>query len=104
MIAEKLEWRIYKPREKIITNGEEAYEMFIVYQGEVGVYVDNECSKCVAVLNENKIFGESALDKNMKRSATVIAHTSVKVLALHKVYYWNILSVTYMFIFILYSF
>jgi len=47
--------------------------MFILYSGEVGIYLDPECQKCVANLQKNKVFGEAALEKNDKRGATVIA-------------------------------
>ena len=61
--------------EIIITKGEEANEMFILYSGEVGVYINDDHTKCVAILNENKVFGEAALEKDDKRNATIIAHT-----------------------------
>jgi CRP-like cAMP-binding protein len=80
----------------IIQKGDEATEMFILYSGEVGVYIDDRhTTKCVAVLNENKVFGETALIKNDKRSATIKAHTVVKVMVLNKIYYRSIISVSF---------
>lgn len=38
-------------QEKIITKGDEAYEMFILYYGEVGVYPDDMAERCVATLS-----------------------------------------------------
>jgi CRP-like cAMP-binding protein len=60
----------------------------------VGVYIDDKNEKCVASINENKVFGETALFNNDMRSATVIAHTNVvKCLVLHKIFYQNIILV-----------
>mmetsp|Transcript_34061 Transcript_34061/g.33255 ORF Transcript_34061/g.33255 Transcript_34061/m.33255 type:complete len:94 (+) Transcript_34061:798-1079(+) len=65
--------------------------MFIIYEGEVGIYVDDQSENCVATLTENKVFGETALEKGGVRSATVIAHSYfVKVLVLRKNDYKNI--------------
>jgi CRP-like cAMP-binding protein len=47
--------------------------MFILYSGEVGVFIDDDCKTCVATLKENRVFGEAALEKGDKRSATIIA-------------------------------
>jgi CRP-like cAMP-binding protein len=70
--------------------------MFILYSGEVGVYVeDRHITRCVAVLNENNVFGEAALIRNDKRSATIKAHTMVKVMVLNKIYYRNIILVSF---------
>ncbi|CDW76421.1 cyclic nucleotide-binding domain containing protein [Stylonychia lemnae] len=91
-LAGKLEQRIYEKDEKIIIKGEEAHEMFILYSGDVGIYLDQECQKCVATLQSDKVFGEAALEKNDKRGATVIAHSVVKVLVLRKIFYRNIVQ------------
>lgn len=45
--------------------------MYILFSGEVGVYMDN---KCIAVLKEGKVFGERALETDEVRSATVKVH------------------------------
>ncbi len=68
--------------------------MYIIYQGEVGVYVDEDCSDCVQVLGENKIFGESPESVSSKLEANFIAHTNTKVLVLHQIYYKNIIKVS----------
>lgn len=41
--------------------------MYLIIKGEVGVYIDEELSNCIAVLKENKLFGERALDNDEKR-------------------------------------
>lgn len=53
--------------------GDEGDSMYILYSGEVGVYVTE--TVCVAHLKDNKVFGERALETDEKRGATIIAHT-----------------------------
>ena len=47
--------------------------MYTVLLGEVGVYFDDNLRQCSARLNENKTFGERALQHEEERSATVKA-------------------------------
>ena len=35
--------------------------MYVILQGEVGVYFDDKALECALKLNENKTFGDSAL-------------------------------------------
>lgn len=78
--------------------GEEGDCMYILFQGEVGIYVtssnteDSE-EKCVAILKDNKIFGERALDTDERRGATVIAHHTSICLILNKKDYKDIIYV-----------
>jgi len=48
--------------------------MYILVKGEVGVYVDEDLASCIAVLQENKVFGERALQQDEPRGACVRAH------------------------------
>ena len=84
----------------VINKGEDAFEMFIIYSGEVGVYTDSEREKCVAVIGKNRVFGETALERNDKRGASIVAHSEVKVLVLNKIYYRSIVLVSKSFIII----
>lgn len=47
--------------------------MYILFQGEVGIYVGEE-NNCVATLKDSKVFGERAMETDDKRGATIIAH------------------------------
>lgn len=80
MICDRLESRSFKSQEigKIIlmikqdpmlvmSVGDEGDCMYILVQGEVGVYIDEECQNCIAVLRENKVFGERALETDDRR-------------------------------------
>jgi CRP-like cAMP-binding protein len=42
--------------------GDDGDCMYIIIKGEVGVYVDETHSNCIAILKENKVFGERALE------------------------------------------
>lgn len=53
--------------------GDEGDCMYILFEGEVGVYL-GEDDNCVAVLKDNKVFGERALETDDLRGATIIAH------------------------------
>ena len=71
--------------------------MFIVYSGELGVYVfdkdhndKSEQHRAVAILGANTVIGEQAVvDKfdSGRRNATVLAHTEVVTLVLTKTDY-----------------
>ena len=71
--------------------GEEGDCMYILFSGEVGVYVND--NKCVAVLKDNKVFGEIALETDEKRGATIIAHSHSLCLILFKRDYKEIIYV-----------
>jgi CRP-like cAMP-binding protein len=47
--------------------GDEGDCMYCLIEGEVGIYIDIECVNCIAVLKENKVFGERALENDDKR-------------------------------------
>lgn len=60
------------------------------------MYVDNECKTNVATITENKVFGETALEKGGKRTASIIVHSMrAKVLVLRKNHYKNIVLVKF---------
>ena len=35
--------------------------MYVIMHGEIGIYLDDALENCVAILGENKSFGEAAL-------------------------------------------
>lgn len=70
--------------------------MYIIVKGEVGIYIDPENKNCIAILKENKVFGERALETDDRRyvtrihplhvfrGATIIAHEPMLCLVLHR--------------------
>lgn len=41
--------------------------MYLLIDGEVGIYIEESLTNCIAVLKENKVFGERALETDDKR-------------------------------------
>ena len=68
--------------------------MYILYQGAVGIYADEECTHFLAKSTPNKVFGETALQNDEKRTASVKAMTKTKLLKLQKYYYKTIVLVS----------
>ena len=61
--------------------------MYIIYQGEVGIFGDLECTQQWAILKANEVVGEKALENNNNRGATVKAMTFTTLLRLKKIYF-----------------
>lgn len=110
MIVEKLECKIYNKDDVskwmsqlsliiVMRKGDEGDCMYILYQGEVGVYVSED--KCVAILKDSKVFGERALETDEKRGATILAHTETTCLVLTKK---DFVEIIYVCINLLYSY
>ena len=77
--------------------------MYLIYQGDCGVYVFNEKTSlspesshnAVALVGANTVVGESAVTDQFEegiRSATIVAHTDVVTLKLTKNNYQKILK------------
>ncbi|CAJ1427109.1 unnamed protein product [Effrenium voratum] len=69
----------YKPRARIINQGDDGDEFFIIQVGEADVEVNG---KKVATLKANDYFGENALLRNEPRTATITARTDLRALKL----------------------
>ncbi|XP_017302283.1 cAMP-dependent protein kinase type I regulatory subunit [Diaphorina citri] len=76
------------PGESIITQGDEGDNFYVIDQGEVEVYVNNEL---VTSVGEGGSFGELALIYGTPRAATVRAKTDVKLWGLDRDSYRRIL-------------
>uniref|UniRef100_A0A8D9A6F3 cAMP-dependent protein kinase type I regulatory subunit n=1 Tax=Cacopsylla melanoneura TaxID=428564 RepID=A0A8D9A6F3_9HEMI len=76
------------PEEAIITQGDEGDNFYVIDQGEVEVYVNNEL---VTSVGEGGSFGELALIYGTPRAATVRAKTDVKLWGLDRDSYRRIL-------------
>jgi len=74
-IAEKLEERIYEEGDAIFSQGSQADQFFIIYQGKVRITqtLRNDQKKELASLVGGDYFGEEALFVGRKRSATITA-------------------------------
>ncbi|CAK9086299.1 cGMP-dependent protein kinase (TgPKG), partial [Durusdinium trenchii] len=71
----------YKPKARIISQGDDGDEFFLIQVGEADVEVNG---KKVATLKANDYFGETALLRNEPRTATITAKTDLKALKLSR--------------------
>lgn len=74
--------------EPIIQQGDEGDNFYVIDQGEVNVYVNNEM---VTTISEGGSFGELALIYGTPRAATVCAKTDVKLWGIDRDSYRRIL-------------
>lgn len=76
--------RTYAPKQIIIREGEMAKEVFLIISGRIVVTerVQKGSYRVLNSLGPGEIFGEMAVLENLPRSATLIAGTAAKVLAL----------------------
>jgi cAMP-binding proteins - catabolite gene activator and regulatory subunit of cAMP-dependent protein kinases len=82
-ICSKLFTTEYKLGNEIIKEGDVADKMFIVIKGLVGIY-KNHTNDCVDVVGPSNTIGETALESDCLRTATVIALENVLALQLTK--------------------
>jgi small-conductance mechanosensitive channel len=75
---------VYAPGETVIQEGESGNELFIVERGSVQVLVKRGAgaSAQVATLHAGHFFGEAALLREERRSATVVAATECELLVI----------------------
>jgi CRP-like cAMP-binding protein len=73
--------RDFKQGTRIITEGEQGFELYIIKKGCVEVLHQG---KTVATLGPSEVFGEMALLTHEVRQATVVAKTDVTLLEIHK--------------------
>lgn len=78
--------------------GDEADCMYIIYQGEVGIFADVECTIQFASCKPNQVFGEKALENNNKRGASIKCITECKLLRLKKLFFKSIVLVSIIFV------
>jgi CRP-like cAMP-binding protein len=74
----------YQPRQIIIREGEAGNEVYLIISGKVVVTekVEKGSYRILNSLGPGEIFGEMAMLENAPRSATLIAATPTKILAL----------------------
>eukprot|EP00347_Sterkiella_histriomuscorum_P012747 403367377 len=90
LLSDKLEPVDFKAGEVIMTKGDEATCMYIIYLGKVGIFADVDCTIQFAECIPNQVFGEKALENDNKRGASIKALTDCKLLRLKKLYFKSI--------------
>jgi small-conductance mechanosensitive channel/CRP-like cAMP-binding protein len=85
-LAEHLHYAPFAAGETMTRQGAEAHWLYMVIEGEAGVRValDGTADREVATLRSGDFFGEMGLLTGQKRSATVVAKTSVECYRLEK--------------------
>lgn len=77
--------KVFKDGEVIIRQGEVGNCMYVIQEGEVGVYIDQEGQEIqLAVRKEGDFVGEMAIFERDVRSATIRALGQVRVLTIDK--------------------
>lgn len=86
MLCDNLTIRLFLPEDKILIQGEEADSLFFIANGEADVYVTDEhkSDNLTATLTMGSYFGEVALLKGCKRTATVISRNYSTCAELHR--------------------
>jgi len=92
-LTTKLNRAHYDAGDEIVHEGEAGENAFLILKGEVAVLKnENGSMKQLAILKPGELFGEIALLKNMRRTATVKAITPVDVIVLAKDQFLPLLS------------
>jgi CRP-like cAMP-binding protein len=85
VVAANLVAQDFKPNETIIKQGDDGQEFFVIRSGEAKVTVDADgTSTVVATLKAGDYFGENALLRDEKRTATITAVTAMKTMKLSR--------------------
>ena len=80
-LASVIEVKKYRKGEKIVVEGEEGSQFFIVKSGVIDIYIREEWKRS---FSQNDFFGERALLLREPRSATAVANTEVECYVLGK--------------------
>jgi CRP/FNR family transcriptional regulator, cyclic AMP receptor protein len=75
--------RHFKPGDTLFTEGSAGRELFIIHEGNVGIYKDGSDGRVeLARVGQGNIIGEMSLLDTLPRSATVVAIDPVKALVI----------------------
>ncbi|OMJ93428.1 hypothetical protein SteCoe_3541 [Stentor coeruleus] len=88
-VCSRLSTQEYPPGKVIIQEGEPGDRMFIIYKGRVGIYKQG-FSGALDILGSTNAVGETSLETNCLRTASVISIDTVVALKLMKEDYQNI--------------
>jgi len=84
----------YRSGEVIFREGDVGEALYIVLEGTVRIskFVPGAGEEAMAFLEKSEYFGEMALIDDHPRSATAIAYTDCRLLAIGKIGFWDLLS------------
>ncbi|NLK62246.1 MAG: mechanosensitive ion channel [Fusobacteria bacterium] len=81
-IVNKMNEMFYGKKEILFRQGDEGDSFFLIYKGEVDIFLDNEK---IATLKKGDFFGEMSLLLGKNRTATTIAKTDLKCFVIDKI-------------------
>jgi transcriptional regulator with PAS, ATPase and Fis domain len=84
-----LDFESFRKNETIFEKGELGNAMYVIFEGEVKVHDQDHIYDSLA---KGECFGEYALIDNQKRSATITANTSTKVLKVEREHFLNLMK------------
>ncbi len=83
---------IYKKGETIFNQGEKGDRAYVIFEGEVEVFVtENGQDKVISVLKPGELFGELALIEDDVRSAGARARVATELMMLEKKEFFNVI-------------
>lgn len=83
-ISKHLSAKHFKKGELIIKKGDDGDCMYVLYKGLVEVILGEEYKGDPILMEDGRHFGHTALEKDEKRSASIIAKTNCETLVLYK--------------------
>ena len=79
--------------EMIITKGDMADWMYIIYKGQAEVIIEGRIGEPI-IISGGQVFGQTALQNRDPRNASVIARTNIELLVLSKIDYDSVVFET----------
>ena len=83
-LIKNIEMQYYPSNYDLFKEGEKGDNMYIIKNGEVGIYSDKVSDNPIATLSSNDFFGEMALISNKPRNATAKTLTESEIFVLRK--------------------
>ena len=95
-VAEKIEANVFKRGDVLMRKGESGDRMFVSLRGTLGIYINEYNSDRIpdALIGEFKAIGETSLNTNEPRTATVVAQVESLCVSLDRVSYKKLLNVS----------
>ncbi len=89
--------RLLRPTEVLIEQGGTNLHMYLLMDGELGVFLEKVEGEPIAVINPGETVGELSVLDASKASAHVVATKASRVLALDESSFWNLTNVSHAF-------
>lgn len=85
ILVRKMTAEEFKQDSIIFKIGDPGDKLYVLYSGKVQIILDGQTKETANIfISHNSVFGEIALKMDVKRNATVRAHTDVQVMVIYK--------------------